>query len=231
MGKASRPLGAAARAALRPGTRREGDRELPAGPKATRTRAALLKAAHDAFVERGYLDTTVAQIAEAAGVSLGTFYQYFKDRADVMVTLMAEHTAAAASRTSAGWKPDQGVESLYGMVHSFVAWYAEQAPFAKVWEEVCQVDEGVAELRRDLGRVFTDSVQRQLVKGARSGQLRRFTPADADLAARALTGMVDRFCYVTYVFDPPTAGPPPPEDAARLLTGLWARAVGLDGEE
>ncbi|MDQ1373839.1 MAG: hypothetical protein QOJ09_1177 [Actinomycetota bacterium] len=229
MSEQKRPAGAAARAALRPGTRREGDRELPAGPKATRTRAGLLRAAHDLFVERGYLDTTVGQIVEAAGVSLGTFYQYFKDRADVMMTLMAEHTAVAAASTSVGWKPDQGTESLFGMVHSFVAWYADQAPFAKVWEEVCHVDADVAELRRDVGRVFTDSVQRQLVKGARDGHLRPFTPASADLAARALTGMVDRFCYVTYVFDPPEGGAPPPEEAARLLTDLWAAAVGLDG--
>jgi hypothetical protein len=114
------------------------------------------------------------------------------------------------------------------MVHSFVAWYADESAFAAVWEEVCHIDEEVAELRRDLGRLFTESVQRQLVKGGRNGNLRPFTPAAADLVARALTGMVDRFCYVTYVFDPPADGPPTPEEAAHLLTDLWASAVGLD---
>ena len=39
--------------------------------------------------------------------------------------------------------------------------------------------------------------------------------------------MVDRCCYVTYVFDPPQDGPPPPQESAHMLTELWASAVGL----
>jgi hypothetical protein len=41
--------------------------------------------------------------------------------------------------------------------------------------------------------------------------------------------MVDRFCYVTYVFDPPETGPPEPEEAASLLAQLWANAICLSG--
>jgi hypothetical protein len=43
--------------------------------------------------------------------------------------------------------------------------------------------------------------------------------------------MVDRYCYVIYVFDPPEDGPPSAEESARLLTELWASAVGLSGDE
>src|SRR4029077_5394250 len=39
--------------------------------------------------------------------------------------------------------------------------------------------------------------------------------------------MVDRYCYVIYVFDPPVDGPPTPEDSAHLLTERWASAAGL----
>src|SRR5947207_9513751 len=68
--------------------RREGDRELPAGPRALKTRESLLAAAADLFSKQGYLETTVGQIAEHAGVALGTFYQYFRDRADIMGTIV-----------------------------------------------------------------------------------------------------------------------------------------------
>ena len=44
--------------------------------------------------------------------------------------------------------------------------------------------------------------------------------------ASALTAMVDRYCYLTYVFDTP-AKVPSPDDTAELLTALWADAVGL----
>ena len=127
-----------------------------------------------------------------------------------------------------GWRADRGRDSLYETVHGFVAWYAEEAAFAKVWEEVCHVDPAVADLRREVGRMFTGAVERQLVRASRSGHTRKFSAAEADLAARALAGMVDRFCYVTYVFDPPAAGPPDPADAAALLPDLWASAVRLD---
>ncbi len=50
---------------------------------------------------------------------------------------------------------------------------------------------------------------------------------DPALAARALTGMVDRYCYVTYVFDPPDAGSPSSEESAAVLAQLWARAIGI----
>jgi AcrR family transcriptional regulator len=228
--RSERPVEAAAKAARRPGVRREGDREVPVGPKAQRTRAALLQAAYDLFTTNGYIDTSVADITDAAGVSLGTFYQYFRDRAEVVGALLHEHTARNLSRTEAGWRPQDGPDGVYRVVLSFVGWYAEEAAFAKVWEEVCHVDEHVAELRRDLGRVFTEGVELQLLRASKAGIVRPFSAYDAALAARALTGMVDRFCYVTYVFDPPAGGPPTPETASRLLADLWAAAIGLKTE-
>src|SRR5688500_372059 len=219
--KRGRPVEVAAAAAARPVFRREGDREVPIGPKAQRTRAALLRAAYDLFTENGYLDTSVADITRAAGVSLGTFYQYFRDRAEVVGTLLYEHAARNLSTTQRAWDPAAGWDGVYAVVHSFVQWYAEEAALAKVWEEVSHIDERGAELRRDLGRMFTETVQHQLVAGVEAG-LVDMDAGDADLAARALTGMVDRFCYVTYVFDPPKDGAPMPEDAARVLTDLWS---------
>src|SRR5688500_9022958 len=72
------------------GGRREGDTEVPLGRKAARTRLALLEAARTVFTEKGYSSTSVGDIATAAGVSLGAFYQYFRDRADVMAALVGE---------------------------------------------------------------------------------------------------------------------------------------------
>jgi AcrR family transcriptional regulator len=186
----------------------------------------LLQAAYDLFTTTGYIDTTVNDITDKAGVSLGTFYQYFRDRGEVVGALLHAHTARQV-RDHVSWRPEEGRDGLYAVLHQFVSWYAEEAAFAKVWEEVCHVDEAMADLRRDLGRMFTESVERQLVRAAKAGVIAPLTPKAAALAARALTGMADRFCYVTYVFDPPAGGPPTPEAASRVLTDLWAAAMGL----
>ena len=54
---------------------------------ARRTRNRLLRAAYEQFSETGYRGTKVGDICARAGVSLGTFYQYFHSRADVMSSI------------------------------------------------------------------------------------------------------------------------------------------------
>lgn len=205
--------------------RREGDRELPLGPKAARTRAAILEAAKRLFASKGYQATSVGDVANEAGVSLGTVYQYFRDRSDLVAALLQAQVTRMLGQTDTRWRASEGRPGLYRVLHNFVASYAERAEMARVWEEVCHVDDDLADLRRTLSRVFTGVVANELRRAAREGLLR--ADIDADLAATALAGMADRYCYVTYVFDPPAGGVPSAEESAELLTELWASAVGL----
>lgn len=218
-----RVLDAARRA--REGVRREDGRELPLGKKAARTRDALLAAAYDAFVEDGYLGTSVGDIAERSGTSLGTFYQYFRDRADVLATLVSIGVLELVRENGRRWDPARGRLGLRRVIATFVEAYQASSAFQGVWEEVTHVDEDMAALRRDLSRLFTYAVEEALVEGAELGLVRGdLHPAEV---ARALTAMTDRYCYMSYVFDPPPAGPPSVDDTADLLTALWADAIGL----
>jgi AcrR family transcriptional regulator len=65
-------------------------------------RERLVVAAVDLFTEQGYDATTVAQIAERAGVTRSTFFRYFPDKRDLLVAgqetlsrLLAEGIAEA----------------------------------------------------------------------------------------------------------------------------------------
>lgn len=222
-----RPIARAAAAAQEPALRRSGTRKLPAGPKAQRTRRRIMDAARRMFAERGYVNTTVADIVDEVGISFGAFYQYFRERADVVSALLQEHIAERQSRDDGPWDATGGWADVHRIVSGFVSWYAENADFTGVWEEVCHVDGELAEMRRDLGRVMTEAVEAELMRGVALGRLRPMDGAEAALAARALTAMIDRFCYVTYVFDPPAEGPPEPDEASRVLTELWVGAIGL----
>jgi AcrR family transcriptional regulator len=62
-----------------------------AGVTAAATRERLLRAAADAFGERGYDGTRVADIAAAAGVSNGALYAHFGSKADLLVAALREH--------------------------------------------------------------------------------------------------------------------------------------------
>jgi AcrR family transcriptional regulator len=52
------------------------------------TREALARAGVDLFVARGYDETTLAEIAEAAGVSTRTIFAYFPSKEDILFTRM-----------------------------------------------------------------------------------------------------------------------------------------------
>jgi AcrR family transcriptional regulator len=52
--------------------------------KKRQTREALTHAALELFVERGYDETTLAEIAEAAGVSTRTIFAYFSGKEDIL---------------------------------------------------------------------------------------------------------------------------------------------------
>src|SRR5262245_34075000 len=57
---------------------------IPTQARAKRSRASLVTAAEREFEDRGYASTTARTIAERAGVAVGTFYQYFRDKDGVL---------------------------------------------------------------------------------------------------------------------------------------------------
>lgn len=59
-------------------------------PRAARTRKALFDAAADLFVAQGYEDTTMAQIAEKAGSSRRTAFNYFPNKGDIPMLWVRE---------------------------------------------------------------------------------------------------------------------------------------------
>ena len=70
--------------------RRSGRRER----RRAEIRERLFRAALRLFAERGYLETTVEDITEAADVGKGTFFNYFPTKEHVLATFGAERIAA-----------------------------------------------------------------------------------------------------------------------------------------
>ena len=59
----------------------------------TETRERIFRAALDLFAERGFMETTVEDITEAADVGKGTFFNYFPTKEHVLATYGAERLA------------------------------------------------------------------------------------------------------------------------------------------
>ena len=63
----------------------------PVQSRGKKTREKILKAAADLFGKEGFEKTTTHKVVQAAGVSVGTFYAYFKDKEAILLELFDKH--------------------------------------------------------------------------------------------------------------------------------------------
>ena len=104
----------------------------PVQERSVATRVALLDAALECLVERGYAATTTIETARRAGVSRGAQLHHFPTKAELLTTAVehlfdrrrAEFADALALVDPASDRLDAAVDLLWSMFqgHVFVAW-------------------------------------------------------------------------------------------------------------
>jgi AcrR family transcriptional regulator len=199
------------------------------------TRLALVDAATLVFVRDGFAPTTIATITEEAGVSTGSFYNYFKTKEDILSAVIqkihASFYAGTPSAIDAPPRPANATakhkthtyEELYARLdrsnRRFLANYREHAAFLALLEEVRRVAPELNEMRKGLrGRILDNNVH--FIEMLQEEGLADKT-LDAFHAASALGAMVDRFAFLWFV----TGEPYDEETAVQTLTQLWLNAL------
>jgi AcrR family transcriptional regulator len=66
-------------------------RKKPSQARARATMDAILEAAAQVFADKGYAAATTNHIAQRAGVSIGSLYQYFPNKDAILYSLMEQH--------------------------------------------------------------------------------------------------------------------------------------------
>lgn len=66
-------------------------RKLPRQARSRATVDAMLEAAAQVLIEHGYEAATTARVAERAGVSIGSLYQYFPNKEALVAALVERH--------------------------------------------------------------------------------------------------------------------------------------------
>ncbi|UOX90174.1 TetR/AcrR family transcriptional regulator [Amycolatopsis sp. FBCC-B4732] len=93
---------------MSPGERRIQPRKQPRQVRAELTRERILTAAARVFAEHGYAAGTTNRIAERAGISIGSLYQYFPNKDSILAELLVRHLddgTAATERIQRGELP------------------------------------------------------------------------------------------------------------------------------
>src|SRR5712664_690387 len=92
--------------------------------RAAERRAAIVEAAFDEFVARGFTATRIDDIAKRAGVAKGTIYLHFKDKESMFEELV--RTAIVPLVTRLWATPPQPGASVRDMVEAFAKTFIEE---------------------------------------------------------------------------------------------------------
>jgi AcrR family transcriptional regulator len=93
-----------------------------AAQKGAMTRRKLLRAAEQCFGRAGYGNTSVSDITDATGVSVGSFYSHFKGKSEILEELVGEinrklRTVVALSVPEASDGRDMQIKALTAFLH------------------------------------------------------------------------------------------------------------------
>ncbi len=150
----------------------------------------IIGAAFRVFSVKGYHNSTVDDIAQEAGISKGTCYQYFPGKEDIFIatmertlgTLLAEAEAAAVDSSDALAR--MGIEGL-----TFISKYRDlQFMFMGVISEALGGNERLkkkaAEVLAQVAEFLAKDIDRGITEGV-------FRPVDAMTVAYALMGIAE----------------------------------------
>ncbi|MDT4893463.1 MAG: hypothetical protein QOE97_2498 [Pseudonocardiales bacterium] len=145
--------------------------------------ARLRAAALELYVERGFEQTTVAEIAQRAGLTARTFFRYFADKREVLFDGSAtfqQHLVSALDSAPDSASPMQAVSAA---LDAAAAMLGERREFSRQRQSVIAAN---AELRE------RELIKMASVSTALADALRRRGVADADarLAAEAGVGVL-----------------------------------------
>lgn len=195
----------------------------PPDPKVLR-RTALLRAARDVFVTRGYHAAKVDDIVAAANVAKGTFYLYFEDKRSVFSELVAQVTAQlveAIVRVDVGGDIEaqvrRNIQGVMGVLAADPALTRILLSFAPGLD---------AEFEAQL-RTFYDGLKRLLVESLQEGQALGIVGAgDVRVyAAFTIGGLKEIFLDLVQGEQPVEALPALEEAVLRILRGMYLRVT------
>jgi AcrR family transcriptional regulator len=129
--------------------------------RSTATVAAIMRATARILVKRGYQATTTNHIAEAAGVSVGSLYQYFPNKEAIVAALLDEHLEESQEflRKGTANALDQPLEvAARGLIEGLIAAhrvdpdlhrvFVEELPRIATFERIHQLEQDTLALVR-----------------------------------------------------------------------------------
>jgi AcrR family transcriptional regulator len=189
------------------------------------TLAAFHRAAREVFAEKGFFNAQIADIAQRAGKSTGSFYNYYDNKQQLLEALLDHFASDILDQTRSRLTDDPAAnieEAVRAYFQTFRDYLPEMigvfhlamtdATFADWWRE-----------RRAEGIAAVLSVIRSVENTGRTVDLKH------DMFASAMVSMLESFCWTWMVAGGDRIQSTYNEDAAvATISEIWYRAIFAD---
>jgi AcrR family transcriptional regulator len=157
--------------------------------RSRQTRDNLLRAANTLWRQKGFAETTVSEICDAAGVAKGTFYFYFPHKEDLLLELglaSSERVAGMVAEADDAITTEELLSSIVAGVASRMQRTSKELLELTIIEMYRSIDTW-QERRRDR-QDFRSIFRRVLERGQKRGEVR--ADLDPEDAASAMTASI-----------------------------------------
>ncbi len=121
--------------------------------EAEKTRQKILEAALEVFSSKGFVRTTLSDIAEKADVTRGAIYWHFKDKTDLFFTLSNDiHATEASSVETMLKKPLRNVQDIKMLIFQYTNLLEKNKRYQTLYELINFKTEWTKELKPILER-------------------------------------------------------------------------------
>jgi AcrR family transcriptional regulator len=164
----------------------------PASRRGHRTRDRILEAAVSVFEERGLVEVTMQEIGQRAGLSSGTVYKYFRDKADIFRFLLTQLRQTIRDETTIPLDDDDKL-IVRPAVSRFLELYRDNVALYRVWWESLDPPNEFSDVWVEVHEGYRKGFVAALKRGSRTGVTR--PDLDVDLVAELAVLLFERPTY------------------------------------
>lgn len=174
-------------------------RKLPKQERSRVTVEAILEATAHILAAEGYYNTNTNRIAERAGVSIGSLYQYFPNKEALMSALMEQHSneIAALVQAQLGELFDAPLEeAVPELIKAVIAAHALNPRLHQVLNEEIPRSERLQQMERAEERI--NGMIRDYLERWRD----RIRPQNLDMTVFIISRTVESLCHSATIEQP-----------------------------
>lgn len=147
--------------------------------KKFQARQTILKAAAQQFESQGYANTSIAGIMQAAGLGVGTFYNYFSSKEEVLLTLAKKLRGQVAKSLSAASKVNSSAAELLELCCLCTSKLIDKNRFIlPLFISASEHSDKPEQIPQSLSPGFRELFEGIILRGQKSGEFRADVPSN-----------------------------------------------------